>query len=110
MTDKAPQVGQPTQGIPESQAANLARQRVSREILEDRLDGLLADGPQADSRLHLRLHRVIQALYEGISRVAWTGDLRQADGRPGDGQVTDDVERMIGEMLISKVDELGLAR
>ena len=90
-------------------AVQMDARPVSREVLEDRWEGLMERGLDP-TKLRLQLDRVLQDVYVGLSRQGWNGELKQPSGRPGDGDVTDAVDALIRDEMIRRIDEAGLAR
>jgi hypothetical protein len=85
--------------------------RIPRAILQDRYDrATTADWGGTPTKLGDRLHRVIKDLIEEVTWSQWDGDLKQPNGLAGDGAVHDELEDLIREHAIRRVDELGLAR
>jgi hypothetical protein len=88
---------------------------VTREVLEDRWNGLIND-PKADigwSPVMVKLDKVIRTLYEDVSRRPWTGYRDPSPESPdldGSGDVTSAVHDAFKRALLDEIDKRGLAR
>lgn len=81
--------------------------KVSRESLEDRYNGLMLAGLNP-SKLQEKLDGVTWGIVDGLSRLPYR-TMEESTER-GVDRLIDEVQALIREHVIRRVDELGLAR